>query len=157
MWSEAYVFISRSTRRIQTLQQKMRTRQSSKTTITTVVITRTWDFLGIQIRNLLHRYFTSRIIRLYAVTSQTSTTAPMVWALAVVITNCKFHHAIWGQEVYVITAVLVMWLPALLRVLLRGTAASNHSDLLFTCMQPLVSTNGAYIFIQDYSERLHKN
>ena len=134
-------FISISMIRLQTLQQKMRARQSSNITATAAAI-RTWDFLGIQIRNLTHQHSISQIIRCYAATNRTATVAPMVQKLSA-ITDYRFHQGIQGEWVYATTAVLVMWQRVLLRALPRATAVSSHSGLLFTCMQPLVSTGSA--------------
>jgi hypothetical protein len=59
------------------------------------------------------------------------------------ITDYRFHQGIQGEWVYAITAALEMWQQVLLRALLRETAVSSHSGLSFTCMRPLVSTDGA--------------
>lgn len=139
IWS--LCFISISMIRMQTLWQKLRARQSSNITATAAAIS-TWDFLGIQIRNLKHRHSISQIIRHYAATNQTATVAPMVQELSV-ITDYRFHQGIRGEWVYATTAVLAMWQLVLLTALLRATAVSSHSGLLSTCMQPLVSTGSA--------------
>ena len=138
-WSLCFISISKTT--MQTLQQKMRARQSSNITATAAAI-KTWDFLGIRIRNLKHQHSISQIIRRYAATNRTATVAPMVQKLSA-ITDYRSHQGIQGEWVYATTAVLVMWQRVLLRALLRVTAVSSHSGLLFTCMQPLVSTGGA--------------
>ena len=138
-WSSCFISISMI--RMQTLQQKTRARQSSNITATALA-TSTWDFLGIQIRNLKHQHSTSQIIRHYAATNQTATVAPMVQELSA-ITDYRFHQGIQGEWVYATTAVLETWQRVLLRAPLRATAVSSHSDLLFTCTQPLVSTGSA--------------
>lgn len=134
-------FISISMIRMQTLWQKMRARQSSNITATAAA-TSTWDFLGIQTRNLKHQRSISQIIRHYAATNQTATVAPMVQELST-ITDYRFHQGIQGEWVYATIAVLEMWQLVLLRARLKETAVSSHSGLLFTSMQPLVSTGSA--------------
>lgn len=134
-------FISISMIRMPTLQQKTRARQSSNITATAVAIS-SWDFLGIRIRNLKHQQSISQIIRRYAATNRMATVASMVQELSAII-DCRFHQGVQEEWVYATTAVLGMWQQVLLRALLRVTAVSSHSALLFTCMQPLVSTGGA--------------
>jgi hypothetical protein len=71
-----------------------------------------------------------------------ATVASMVQEISAII-DCRFHQGIQGEWVYDTTAVLEMWQQVLLRALPRATAVSSHSGLLFTCMQPLVSTGYA--------------